>query len=182
MDDTHDVYKEWNKVVLEVGDVNNQIDDDVQVVTKSTLGGVTTKWDQPLQVNPTVTDTAKVKVSLTDTGRSIRERKMPNPFIPSWTGKKYGYAMMQIVKLDGNPVEELVAFMQQELREAGEHHWPEVIGQIMVQLSMKAAEKEFGVVRTTKVCRIKVEQIHMQNIFFPKHWDELTLKQKGSVL
>ena len=68
VDDTHDVYKEWNKVVPEVGDVDNQIDDDVQVVTKSTLGGVTTKWDQPLQVNPTVTDTAKVKVSPTDTG------------------------------------------------------------------------------------------------------------------
>ena len=83
MNDTHDRYKEWNKVVLEVGDVDNQINDDVQVVTKSTSGGVTTKWDQPLQVNPTVMDTAKVKVSPTDTGRSIRERKMPNPFIPS---------------------------------------------------------------------------------------------------
>ena len=68
VDDTHDVYKEWNKVVLEVGDVDNQIDDDVQVVTKLTLGGVTTPWDQPLQVIPTVTDTAKVKVSPTDTG------------------------------------------------------------------------------------------------------------------
>ena len=90
VDDTHDVYEEWNEVVLEVGDFNNQIDDDVQVVTKSTSGGVMTKWDQPLQVNPTVTDTAKVKVSPTDTGRSIREPKMPNPFIPSWTGKKYG--------------------------------------------------------------------------------------------
>jgi hypothetical protein len=60
VDDTHDVYKEWNEVVPEVGDVDNLIDDDVQVVTKSTLGGVTTNWDQPLQVNPTVTDTANV--------------------------------------------------------------------------------------------------------------------------
>ncbi len=68
VDNTHDVYKEWNEVVPEVGDVNSQINDDVQVLTKSTLGGVTTKWDQPLQVNPTVTDTAKVKVSPTDTG------------------------------------------------------------------------------------------------------------------
>ncbi len=52
----------------------------------------------------------------------------------------------------------------------------------MVQLSMKTAEKEFGVVQTTKACRIKVEQIHMQNIFVPKCWDELALKQKGNVL
>jgi len=106
---------------------------------------VTTKWDQPLKVSPTVaTATAEVKLSPTDTGRSIRQRKASNPFIPSWTGKKYGYAMTQIVKLDGNTVEESVAFMQQELREAGEHHQPEVIGRIMVQLSMKAAEREFG--------------------------------------
>ena len=107
------------------------------MVTESTSGGVTTKWDQPLQVSPTVaTATAEVKVSPTDTSRSIREQKAPNPFIPSWTGKKYGYAMMQIVKLDGNTVEESVAFMQQELQEAGEHHRPEVIRHIMVQLSM----------------------------------------------
>jgi hypothetical protein len=38
----------------------------------------------------------------------------------------------------------------------------------MVQLLMKAAEKEFGLERTTKACRIKVEQIHMRNIFVPK--------------
>ena len=43
VDDTHDVYKEWNEVVPEVGDVDDQINDDVQVVTELTLGGVTTK-------------------------------------------------------------------------------------------------------------------------------------------
>ena len=90
--------------------------------------------------------------------------------------------MTQIFKLDGNTVEESVAFMQQELRESGEHHRPEVIGRIMVQLSMKAAEKEFGLARTTKACRIEVEQIQMRNIFVQKHWDELTPKQKGGVL
>ena len=42
--------------------------------------------------------------------------------------------MTQIAKLDGNTVKELVAFMQQELREAGEHHQPKVIRRIMVQL------------------------------------------------
>ena len=80
--------------------------------------------------------------------------------------------MTQIIKLDGSTVEESVSFMQQELQEAGEHHRPEVIGRIMVQLSMKAAEREFGVARTTKACRIEVEKIHMRNIFVPKHWGE----------
>jgi hypothetical protein len=144
---------------------------------------VTTKWDQPLKVSPTVaTAKAEVKVSPTDTVRPTQERKTPNPFIPSWTGKKYGYAMMQIIKLDGSTVEELVSFMQQELQEAGEHHRPEVIGRIMVQLSMKAAEREFGVAQTTKSFWIEVEQIHMQTIFVLKHWDGLTPKQKGRVL
>ena len=72
--------------------------------------------------------------------------------------------------------------MQQELQEAGEHLRPEVIGRIMVQLSMKAWEREFGVVWTEKACWIEVEQIHMHKIFVPKHWEELTPKQKGSVL
>jgi hypothetical protein len=90
--------------------------------------------------------------------------------------------MTQIVKLDGNTVEESVAFMQQELSKAGEHHRPEVIGQIMVQLSMKAAEKEFGLERTTKACRTEVEQIHMHNIFVSKHWDDSTLEQKDTIL
>ena len=90
MDDAHDddVYEQWDEVIPENGDVNNHIDDEVQVVTKSTSGGVTTKWDQPLQVSPTVaTGTAEVNVSPTDTGRPTQERKAPNPFVPSWTGK-----------------------------------------------------------------------------------------------
>jgi hypothetical protein len=110
-----------------------------------------------------------------------RERKPPNPFIPSWLGKKYGYAMAQIVQMD-RLVEESIAFMQQELSEAGEHHRPEVIGMIMVQLSMKAAMKEFGVERTKKACRIKVKQIHMRNICVPNHWDDLTPKQRSRIL
>ena len=47
---------------------------------------------------------------------------------------------------------------------------------------MKAAEKEFGVKRKKKACRLKVEQIHMQHIVVPKHWDDLTLKQRGRIL
>ena len=69
MNDAHDVYKKWDEVVQDEGDVIDHIDDDVQVVTESTPGGVTTKWDQPPLVSPTVsTAAAEVKVSPTDTG------------------------------------------------------------------------------------------------------------------
>jgi hypothetical protein len=101
VDNTQEVYEVWNEDVPV--DVDNQINNDVKVVTKSASGGVmTTKWDQPLKVIPKVTDATKV--SSMDTGRTTRGRKPPNPFIPSWTGKKYGYAMTQIVKLDGDTV------------------------------------------------------------------------------
>jgi hypothetical protein len=143
--DTQDVYEVWNEEVLDndVGDVD-RINYDVEVAAKSASGGVTTtKWDQPLKVIPAVT--AAEKVPPTGTGQVTRERKPPNPFIPSWSGKKYGYAMAQIVQMDGS-VEESISFMQRELSGAGDHHRPEVIGAIMVQLSMKAAEKEFGLI------------------------------------
>jgi hypothetical protein len=126
----------------DVGDVD-WVNDDVEVMKESASGGVTTAWDQPLQVIPKVT--AAEKVPPTGTGRTTRERKPPNPFIPSWTGKKYGYAMAQIEHMCGS-VDKSISFMQGQLSEAGEHHRPEVIGAIMVQLSMKAAEKEFGLI------------------------------------
>ncbi len=74
--------------------------------------------------------------------------------------------MAQIEHMKGT-VKESILFMQRELSDAGEHHWPEVIGAIMVQLSMKAAEKVFGVERKKKACRLEFKQIHMRNIFVP---------------
>ena len=124
------------------------------------------------------------KVSPTDIpiGRPTRERKLPSSFILSMKGKKYGYAMTQILEMDRSTLEESVAFMQRQLYETGEHHRTEVIGRTMVQLSMKAAEREFGVIRTDKACQAEVNQIHMCNSFVPKHWEELTPKQKSNIL
>ncbi len=64
--------------------------------------------------------------------------------------------MTQILEMDGRTVEESVAFMQQKLHEVGEHHRPEVIRRIMVQLSMKEVEREFGLVRAEKECWVEV--------------------------
>ena len=67
VDNTQEVYEVWNEDVPDVQDVDDQINDDVEVVTKSASGGVTTaKWDQPLKVIPEVTDATNV--SPTDTG------------------------------------------------------------------------------------------------------------------
>jgi hypothetical protein len=107
---TQDVYEVWNEEVPgdDVGDVD-QINNDVEVTQESAPGGVTTTvWDQPLKVIPEVT--AAAKVLPTGTGRTTRERKPPNPFIPSMTGKKYGYAMAQIEQMNGT-VEESISFM-----------------------------------------------------------------------
>ena len=84
-------------------------------MAESNPGGVTSNWDKTPGVSPTVpTAVGEVKVSPTDIPieRPTRERKPPNSFIPSWKGKKYGYAMMQILEMDGRTVEESVAFMQ----------------------------------------------------------------------
>ena len=51
-----------------------------------------------------------------------------------------------------------------------------------VQLSLKAADAKFGTVRTKKAALAEVKQIHMRNTFVPKHWNELTPKQKEQVL
>jgi len=52
----------------------------------------------------------------------------------------------------------------------------------MVQLSLKAAEAKFGAVWTKNAALAEVKQIHMRNTFDPKHWSELTPKQKEQVL
>jgi hypothetical protein len=52
----------------------------------------------------------------------------------------------------------------------------------MVQLSMNAATVKFGEAWTTKVSRAEIKQIHMSKTFVPKHWHELTSKQKEQIL
>ncbi len=66
--DAPDTYEVWNKEVPEYGVGNeHQINNDVEVTDKSTLGGVQTKsWDRPLRAIPEVT--AAPKVQPTSTG------------------------------------------------------------------------------------------------------------------
>jgi len=111
--------------------------------------------------------------------KSTRVRTAKNMYIPSHTGKRYGYSMTQIMeimheKLDGK----LVQHMTKELRSVGEHRRPDVVGMVMVQLSMNAVTAKFGEAWTTKACCAKIKQVHMRNTSVPKHWQDLTAKQK----
>jgi hypothetical protein len=181
-DNAQDVYEQWDEAVhdTEGGDVIDHTinQDEVAVVGESTPVGVTNDWDKTPVVSPPVPPPPTDIPS----GRPVRKRKPPSSFIPSMQDQKYGYAMAQILDMHGNTVEESVTFMQWELHEAGEHHRAEVIGVIMVALSLKAAQKQFGVIRTDKAFRTEVKQIHMRNSFIPKHWEELTPKQKSNNL
>ena len=69
VDDAHNVYKQWDQVIKDGGDVIDHFNNDVQVVMELNPGRVTTKWNQAPRVSPTVSMAAvEVKVSPTDTG------------------------------------------------------------------------------------------------------------------
>jgi hypothetical protein len=131
-----------------------------------------------------MTDVGAAPTPMSASGRPIREQRHPKPaYKPSMTGKKYIMAMATIMgNLHGKTADESRKFMGLELMEAGEHHRPEIIGMMMVQLSMKAAAAKFGKVWTKKACTAEVKQIHMRNTFVPKHWGKLTIQQKSQVL
>ena len=198
--DEQDVENEEWDPVEEVLDLN--VDDDITGVDPH-IEDVVDEWEAGEQENgdvieqaieqapdeptpTTVDDTVGKTVEGTPaTGRPQRVRKPPESFIPSWTGKKYSYAMAVIMeKLHGKTADQAMQFMGHELRQADDHEikWPEVTGMCMVQLSLKAADAKFGTVRTKKAALAEVKQIHMRNTFVPRHWSELTAKQKKEVL
>ena len=91
--------------------------------------------------------------------------------------------MAQIMEsMHGKSASELVQQMTKELRSVGEHRQPDVVGMVMVQLSMKVATSKFGEARTTKSGRDEIKQIHLRNTFVPKHWQNLTSEQKEQIL
>jgi hypothetical protein len=165
-----DVVDEWEAGEEGNGDVIEQAIDEAPVGPTTTI------------INDTVGTTVEGPPA---TGRPQRVRKRPEFFVPSMQGKKYSYAMAAIMeKLYGKTADQAVQFMGHELRQADDHQikWPEVTGMCMFQLSLKAADAKFGSVRTKKAALAEVKQIHMRNTFVPKHWSELTPKQKKEVL
>ena len=120
---------------------------------------------------------------LSSADRPTRVRTEENKYIPSHTGKRYGCAMAQIMEsMHEKLASELVQHMTKELRSVGEHRQPDIVGMVMVQLSMKAATSKFGEAWTTKACCAEINKIHMRKTFVPKHWQDLTPKQKEQIL
>ena len=124
-----------------------------------------------------------VEQPLSSADRLTPVRTAKNKHIPSHTGKRYGYAMAQIMgSMHGKLASELAQNMAKELRSVREHIRPEVVKMVIVQLSMKAATVKFREARMTKASCVEIKQIHMRNMFVPKHWQDLTHKQKEQII
>ena len=63
----------------------------------------------------------------------------------------------------------------------GEHMKADTVGMIMAQLSMKAAIKKWGQ-EAEYVITKEMKQLHGCDSYKPKHWHELTKKQKEQIL
>jgi len=63
----------------------------------------------------------------------------------------------------------------------GAHRKADVVGMIMAQLSMKAAIKKWGQEAEYAMTK-EMKQLHWRNSYKPKHWHELTKKQKEQIL
>ena len=68
-----------------------------------------------------------------------------------------------------------------KLKSKGVHCKADTVDMIMAQLSMKAAIKKWGEDAELAITN-KMKQLHKQNSYQPKHWGELSKKQKEQVL
>ena len=189
-DDPQDTYLDVANDITGVDPLDKMVEEQGQVVQGSDAGGDAIEQQvrpesRPVEsvVGARVRGVTPTQV-VTPSERPVRERRPPKPaYEPSMTGKKYGMAMATIMtRLKDKSADDARAYMQQELWEAGEHHQPEVMGVMMVQLSMKAATTKFGVTRTDQACKKEIKQIHLRDTFVPKHYHELLPQQKQRIL
>jgi hypothetical protein len=97
-------------------------------------------------------------------------------YTPSMTCSKYLYAVTQL-ESQGVLNSDTHMFVQEVFYQAE----PEVVAAIMTKLSLKAGLKEWGDQAFT-AARSQMKQLHLQNIFKPKHWSELSQVQRQTVL
>jgi hypothetical protein len=85
--------------------------------------------------------------------------------------------------LDGMTVEESIKYLTDELMDDGVYKInPEVCGLVMAQLSMKSGAAKLGELPVTAAVEAEMKQIHMRDTFVPKHWKDLSTKQKDQIL
>jgi len=115
-------------------------------------------------------------------GRPTRVRKQVSRLIPSFEGKSYGTTMVQVSgEMVGMTLSQSIKHMELEL-EAMEPHDGDrraLKGVLLANLSLKQSIKLFGKEKTMASATAEMQQIHWRKSFFPKHYRELTPKQKS---
>jgi hypothetical protein len=110
--------------------------------------------------------------------RKVRLRKNPEKYVPSIKGNKYTVALSQIVaSLKESKVAMSMAQMSVKLMSNGMHHNADMVGMVMAQLSLKAAIKKWGD-KAKYAVTAEMKQLHWRNSYKPKHWHELSKRQK----
>ncbi len=97
-------------------------------------------------------------------------------------GKKYVVALSQIaecLKESNNGM--ALAQISVKLMSPGVHHKADIVGMIMAQLSMKAVIKKWGE-RASYAILKEMKQLHWHNSYKPRHWHNLSMKQKQQIL
>ena len=107
--------------------------------------------------------------------RSTRSRSQPQSYVPQMQGNKYSYAVTQLEIGVLHPDSHM--FVQEDFYQ----YEPDVVAMIMTQLSLKAGLKEWGQTGHDAAFS-EMKQLHFRNTFRPKHWKELTQRQKDMVL
>ncbi len=97
-------------------------------------------------------------------------------------GNKYAVALTQIAtSLNGSKHAVSMAQMSVKLMSKGAHRKADTVGMIMAQLSMKAAIKKWDQEAEYTITK-EIKQLHWHDSCKPKHWHELTKKQKEQIL
>ncbi len=113
---------------------------------------------------------------------NARNRREPEKYIPSMSENKYAVALTQIsASLKGSKHVMSMAQMSVKLMPNGAHKRADVVDMIMAQLSMKAAIKKRGLEAECDITK-EMKQLHWCDSYKPKHWLELTKKQKEQIL
>jgi hypothetical protein len=97
-------------------------------------------------------------------------------------GNKYAIALTKI-KLSLQGSKDALCMVQRlvKLMGKGLHRCTDIVGMVMVQVSMKAALKKWDKAAEQAIT-IEIKQLHWHNLYKPMHWHELTKAQKENIL
>jgi hypothetical protein len=90
-------------------------------------------------------------------------------------GSKYSYTVTQL-ETQGVLNPDTHMFAQEDFYQAK----PDVVAAIMTQLSLNAGLQEWGD-RSFTAAQYEMKQLHLRNMFKPKHWRELSQVQHQGV-